>query len=40
LVPRAGERETANRETVSSQRRFALAENAHTEQKPAFAAGR
>jgi len=40
LVPRAGERETANRETVSSQRRFALAENGHTEQKPAFAAGR
>jgi chromosome segregation protein len=40
LVPRADEHETAKRETVSSQRQFALAENRHTEQKPSFAAGR
>ena len=38
LVPRADEHETAKRETVSSQRQFALAENRHTEQKPSFAA--
>src|SRR5438105_390739 len=38
LVPRAAEHETAKRETVSSQRQFALAENRHTEQKPSFAA--
>ena len=40
LGPRASEHETAKRETVSSQRQFALAENGHTEQKPSFAAGR
>jgi len=40
LGPRAIEHETAKRETVSSQRQFALAENGHTEQKPSFAAGR
>jgi len=38
LVPRADEHETAKRETVSSHRQFALAENRHTEQKPSFAA--
>ena len=38
LVPRADEHETAKRETISSQRQFALAENRHTEQKPSFAA--
>ena len=38
LVPRADEHETAKRETVSSHRQFALAENRHTEQKPSYAA--
>ena len=40
LGPRASEHETVKRETVSSQRQFALAENGHSEQNPSFAAGR
>jgi hypothetical protein len=35
---REDEREPSNRETISSQRQFALAENGHAEPKASFAA--